>query len=357
MVKQILVPLDGTAAAEQAIPLAGRLARAIGETLVLLRVVPPPVDYENEPYTLRSASAELDPGVQLALLAARHYLERAAASSDLVGVKTEVLAKLGPIAAMIVAVARTRDTDLIVMGRHDHTVVNRCILGSVAQTVARHAAMPVLTLPSSAAIGAPLAASRERPLRVLVPLDGSKLSEAALAPAAHLVATLAAPGQGAIHLLRVVKPETAAGKLHDLTTQDCLIHKAEADLDFIAGQLRKGLAAELRLAVTSSVAVDSDVAHAIIRAAERGQDAGKAGACGSCDLIALATHEQLSLQLLTLGSVSKRILASARLPVLIIRPEYTRVRERITNREEARLAEVHRLRTCTYNHGATSEKD
>jgi hypothetical protein len=41
-----------------------------------------------------------------------------------------------------------------------------------------------------------------------VTLDGSVLAKTALEPAAKLVAALSAPGQGALHLLRVVKPPT-----------------------------------------------------------------------------------------------------------------------------------------------------
>ena len=48
----------------------------------------------------------------------------------------------------------------------------------------------------------------------LVALDGSELAEAAVAPAAELVAALAAPAQGALHLVRVVDilPRYGTGK-------------------------------------------------------------------------------------------------------------------------------------------------
>ena len=45
MFQQILVPLDGSTLAEQALPVAARLARASGGSIVLVRVAKPPVDY------------------------------------------------------------------------------------------------------------------------------------------------------------------------------------------------------------------------------------------------------------------------------------------------------------------------
>jgi hypothetical protein len=55
-------------------------------------------------------------------------------------------------------------------------------------------------------------ATTGRPLQGLVTLDGSVLAERALTPAAYLVAALAAPAQGALHLLRVVDIPVCYGK-------------------------------------------------------------------------------------------------------------------------------------------------
>jgi nucleotide-binding universal stress UspA family protein len=67
MFKRILVPLDGSARAEQAIPTAGRIARATGGSVVLLRVTLPPVNYGYGPYMLQPAFTVFDQGVQEAL--------------------------------------------------------------------------------------------------------------------------------------------------------------------------------------------------------------------------------------------------------------------------------------------------
>jgi nucleotide-binding universal stress UspA family protein len=174
---------------------------------------------------------------------------------------------------------------------------------------------------------------------VLVPLDGSALAKVALQPAAQLVAALAAPGQGAIHLVRVVKRDTLPGEVLDPVTKEHLLHKAKTYLASVAGHVREGIAAELKLAVTWSVALDTDAADAIIRVAEIGEDPGGAGVFGGCDLIALATHGRGGLQRWTMGSVAERVLVGTTLPVFIVRPQ-SAATEQAVNQEEAKQAEV-----------------
>ncbi len=45
MFQRILVPLDGSARAERALPVAARLTRASGGSIVLLRAVTSPIDF------------------------------------------------------------------------------------------------------------------------------------------------------------------------------------------------------------------------------------------------------------------------------------------------------------------------
>jgi nucleotide-binding universal stress UspA family protein len=86
-----------------------------------------------------------------------------------------------------------------------------------------------------------------------------------------------------------------------------------------AGEILPTISRQQILA-TWSVAVNTDVAEAILRVAEKGEDAEKSGVFGGCDLIALSTHGLTGLPLWSLGSITERVRVGTRLPLLIIRP-------------------------------------
>lgn len=338
MFRRILVPLDGSALAEQAIPIAGRIARATGASVVLVQVISPPFDYGYGPYMLQPPYYMDDMALRNDLLEATHYLERVAASIHLVGVETEVEAQYGSAAAIIFSVTQTKNIDLIVMCSHGYTGLKRWILGSIAQKVARYAPVPVLVLHQCTTAEGPRP-YLERPARVLVPLDGSVLAREALRPAVQLAAALAAPGQGAIHLVRVVKRDTLPGEVLEPTTREQLLHKAKIYLAAVTEQLRESIAAELKVVVTWSVGLDTDAAKAIISVAENGEDAEGAGVFGGVDCIAMATHGRGGLQRWAMGSVAERVLTGTTLPVLIVRSQHTAT-GKTAEQEEAKQAGV-----------------
>ncbi len=322
MYKQILVPLDGSARAERALPVAAHIARAVGGALVLVQVVTISLTYSaylsSSSYAAGVIDTELDD--------TESYLNTLANSEPLAGIETDIKALFGSPAPTIISAADSYDVDLIVMTSQGKTGIQRWALGSVAQKIARHSPMPVLVLHESGPL--PVGPHRDgRPLRALVPLDGSVLARTALEPAAQLVAALSAPAQGALHLMRVVKPPTPE-ELHLAGDQESIerlkkntLHRAKTYLNSIAGQLCEGPLATLNLSITWSVAVDNDVAHAIIRMAENGEDAKGAGIFGRCDLIAMATHGRGGLQHWVLGSVTERVLGATKFPMLIVRPD------------------------------------
>ena len=175
MFKRILVPLDGSSRAEQAIPVAARIARALGDSVTLLRVVTTPATNAKE--TINADLSE-----------ATAYLEKIATSDELVGIPTEVKALFGAAAPTILTAAQSFHTNIIVMCSHGYTGFKRWVLGSVADKVTHYSPVPVLVLRE----GGPVpAAAVQQPVRVLVPVDGSPLSEAVLEPAAYLAAALA----------------------------------------------------------------------------------------------------------------------------------------------------------------------
>ena len=321
MYKRILVPLDGSTRAERSIPVAAHIARAIDGTVVLVRIATLPFTYS--PYL--GSATYADEVIEADLNEVERYLNTLANSEPLAGIKTITKAIFGSAAPEILSTANLYNVDLIVMTSQGNTGVKRWMLGSVAQKIARYSAVPVLVLHEKGPVPAGPHLDT-RPLRVLVPLDGSTLAKSAIEPAAQLVAAIVAPGQGSLHLVQVVKPPTTAelraasdhGSVESLEGSKLL--RAKTYLKSITDQLRISPLAHLNLSITWSVAVAQDVAHAIIQMAENGEDAEGAGAFGRCDLIAIATHGRGGLQHWMLGSIAERVLGATKLPILIVRP-------------------------------------
>ena len=136
-VKTVLVPLDGSIFAEAALAPAADLAREAGAKLLLLRAA--------KAHTLPLADpikAEVD-----VIHEAQEYLAAARARMTAAGVgDVEVSAWYGPPAEAIVEAARCRHADLIVMSSHGRSGVARLVLGSVAESVLRATAVPILLI-------------------------------------------------------------------------------------------------------------------------------------------------------------------------------------------------------------------
>ena len=325
MFKRILVPLDGSAGAERAIPVAARIARASGGTIVFVRVVPAPNEVgtytpaANESTTVPPSAFEKD------LADATSYLAGTitAYAGDLTGIATEMDLGTGAASPTIFSTARLEHVGLIVMCSHGETGLKRWVFGSIAQQAVRHSPVPVLVLNEHGMVfPAPDAAHA---LRVLVALDGSALSETALEPAAQLIVALSAPARGALHLLHVVDLPALYGMMRSQehigeTMQEEARRGAETYVKAVVERLRAGSLAELGLTITSSVAVNTNVAGTIIKLAERAEAPEN---LSSHDLIAMATHGRGGLRRLVMGSVTEHVLDCAKLPLLIVRPQAT----------------------------------
>lgn len=312
MFKRILVPLDGSALAETAIPVVARLARASGGTILLAQVAAIPVMYES--YGAASVIGEM---VDNEVQDAEDYLQGVKAFEELAGIQVEASVLVGAPAQTLLSMATMFKADLIVMTSQGKTGVKRWILGSVAQKIARHSSIPVLVLRETDTMPAGTGYA-DSPVRALVTLDGSVLAKAALEPAAQLVAALSSPNQGELHLLRVVKPlafdEKKANAGYIRQAQEQWLHKAKIYMESVVEHLREGPIGKLNLAITWSVIPGEDVAETIV-------EAGKGTVAGRYDMIAMATHGRTGMQHWVLGSVTERVLSGTHLPLMIVRPE------------------------------------
>jgi nucleotide-binding universal stress UspA family protein len=153
--------------------------------------------------------------------------------------------------------------------------------------------------------------------RILVPLDGSKVGEAALPVLDQLINKLA-PGTkieitliGVITLLRhwVVVGEASAP-----------VSYTDEELRIIKERVAGNLAAVAQKIQRPDVSVKT-----IVSAGNAAEEILKAADSIRADLIAMSTHGRSGLRRLAFGSVTDKVLHGARIPVLMVRaPEGTR---------------------------------
>lgn len=314
MFQRILVPLDGSTRAESAIPIAARLAQFSGGSVILLHIVAPRVS----PGKFNPPLEYPKDGTDEELAEANEQLKILAQSGELSGISTEVQTLVGAVAPTILAAIQELHADLIVMWSHGHTGFTRWRLGSVAHKLVPHSPVPVLLLREEGPVPA---AAAGHPLRALVPLDGSPLSESALEPAAQLVTALAPSAPRGLQLLRVVDISPSYGKFRsvvdshfDAEMRAEVKREDEQYLEAVAKRFSEGELAKYNLAVTTAVAIDPDVAEAIVQAAERADGTESSGA----QLIVMATHGHGGLHHWVMGSVAERVLHTTRLPLLVV---------------------------------------
>ncbi|WP_322815886.1 universal stress protein [Chloroflexus sp.] len=144
MYRHILVPLDGSALAEQVLPHVHALAANEGTTkITLLRAVPPifttSVDYSGMLATTTEAITQME---QEALDYLNHIAKQF--QSEGYQVHTEISAL--PPAEAIIEYAANHNVDLIVIATHGRSGLSRWVFGSVTQKVVQVAPTPVLVI-------------------------------------------------------------------------------------------------------------------------------------------------------------------------------------------------------------------
>ncbi|HEY0606257.1 MAG TPA: universal stress protein, partial [Herpetosiphonaceae bacterium] len=188
MIRSILVPLDGSAFGEAALPTAQALAEHMGATLHLAHVhVPLFSGYVD-------GVAILDEELDAADRAQEHaYLHAVAQRLVTAGTPAPSRTILdGPVAATLTAYATAINADLVVMTTHGRGGFARFWLGSVADSFVRHSHVPVLLLHPSGSPAAPQPIAPHPLRKICITLDGSPLAEQILAPALALGAGNAA---------------------------------------------------------------------------------------------------------------------------------------------------------------------
>lgn len=138
MYRRILVPLDGSKLAEQALPHAVAQAEKYGAETVLLKVLQP----LSEPAFSAPAAVRAAEEASARLL--RDYLDGVAVRLREQGIAVQVALVEGKPYVEIIRFAEENEIDLIVMSTRGHSGWSRWLLGSVADRVVRGATVPLL---------------------------------------------------------------------------------------------------------------------------------------------------------------------------------------------------------------------
>jgi nucleotide-binding universal stress UspA family protein len=318
---RILAPLDFSSTATDALRFVRSMARETGARVDLLHVIPPlalPAETSHLPegWSRYEDERRREAAQRLAALAA------AETGQD---VRTRLIVRIGDPAAVIVDTARARRSDLLVVSTHGRSGLTRFFLGSTAEAVVRHAPCPVLTVRRRvlARSGAALRPMSERINRILVPVDFSAPSEAAVRHAVEFAQRFGA----SLRLLHVVRRIEVPIRL----ARDAGRLQAAVYLD---GEER--LTAWAQRVVPAGVEMKHVVAvgepYEVITGMARQE---------KLDLIVISTHGHSGLNRLFLGSTAERIVRHAACPVLVIRrPERKPARPRRSRRALDALSTV-----------------
>src|SRR5579872_2294374 len=168
-IKQIAFATDFSKPSARALPYALSLAQKYDAKLFVAHVNSEPI---GVPASLREG---------LHGLGFKHQNEDADGlnllESQLRGVRYEVISREGDVCAELSQIVRTEGIDLIVIGTHGRTGAGKLLMGSVAESIFRHAPCPVLTVgPDVAGEPASIADLHE----ILFPTDFGAESLAAL---------------------------------------------------------------------------------------------------------------------------------------------------------------------------------
>ncbi|MBN9389006.1 MAG: universal stress protein [Chloroflexi bacterium] len=311
MYQHLMVPLDGSALAGQALPYATSLLQHSQAKLTLLQVV------ELPPVLQGSLDSEaIIKSAETYLQQVKVFITAPRLARPIQAERVQIKVAFGNPKYEVGAQASAIKADLIVMTTHGRSGLAQLIMGSVAASVIQHTNIPVLSirpstgngrLPLSESLAIPFDFRLERDQGgLLVTLDGTPESEVVLEPAISLAQTIGIP----LHLLRVVPPlvpfsygDIAAryGKVigEELDRQ---IREADQYLDQLQERIStKGLACSRTIQI-------GDVTAEILGFAKKTHPA----------LLAMATRGRGRIGQILLGSVAEGVARHCRLPVLLV---------------------------------------
>lgn len=278
MYKKIVVPLDCSQLAEVALPYAEEIAGKMSSDIILFSVLSSEESQEYQSYYTYAT--------KMAGVTKRH-VEKYHSNSENQAIKVETATRVGNPAEGILDYVNKGSFNLIVMATHGRSGVSRWAVGSVADKVVRATTRQPLLLIRAKGSHPDIRAKRILK-KVLVPLDGSLVSEAVIPYVREIAYSL----QMELTFLQVLSKN---GSTHA---------DAETYLQGWCSWLEnKGITAnyELRNGAAADEIIDLADEQAM-------------------DMVAMSTHGQTALSnLWPLGSVAQKVLLGGNTPLLLIR--------------------------------------
>lgn len=288
----VLVALDGSPFAARALPYAELLAQRCHVDLILAQAV-------------RPVAREQESGAQArerALAEARNYLAHLPRSGSADTSPAAAVVEEGAAASVLLDIARSRAVSFIVLATHGRSGPSRWVMGSVAEQVLRETHLPVLLLtPAALDAGGPARLGQ----RLLVPVDGSELSQRIFPVVKDLAHRLSLP----LTLVQALETAWSYGAYvpyqYNVAVPVDVFESAKAAVAASLRDIAK-LWREEELDVDS--AVESGMVAEVIADVAVKREAG---------WIAMASHGHGGLGGLVLGSTALRVLHHCTLPVLL----------------------------------------
>ena len=291
-VKRVLTTTDFSEESRSGVRYAVGLSEKLGAAVTMLHVIEPPSRLSGvESVILAREDTEVATLArkQLATLAKRE------SKSDMAITLT---VRTGKAFNEIVGAAVEAEADLIVIATHGYTGVEHALLGSTAERVVRHAPCSVLSVPTQMG-----KASTFRIKKILIPMDFSDLSKAAMPWATFLAEQFKAE----VVLLHVVEKfpiDYLMGRELTSHTIVPLVKQAEADLERATADLAKAFNLKM---------------SAVVREGKPHVEICETAKVLGADLIVLTTHGYTGLKHVWLGSTAERVVQHAHRPVLVVR--------------------------------------
>jgi len=288
----LLVPLDGSEAAEIVVPYVAYIGAKLGSNVILVTVsesAHPDLDHLYRTYL-----EQIRERVRI-LLKSRGIEEPSRVSSSVL---------LGNPADQILSYADESGADLVIMASRGSSGHGPWLLGSIAAKVLRASLKPVLL------IRAPIDSSAEGQgkifRRILVPLDGSPAGEAAL----PYVQAIAKALDAELVLYDALEPVTtlaAYGAGASVAIPQSYFESVKDSASVYLESVRKRLSQQGIVATTE--VQDGRPADLILEYAQS----------KDIDMIAMSTHGRSGVGRWVFGSVTDKVLHSGDTPVLVVR--------------------------------------